>query len=533
MGARHLVGIAAIRAWPLDELTESAQTTDSSSHRVLRVNAQAEAAAESDPSWVGITHDAAAAAIGAQSTRSKQLARATGEVAGATRTAVAELEPIRARLLALVDTALGEGFAVRDDGVVTHPDEARRTDAAYLDQRIRSLLLRVTDLDHALGHRLATLAELIAGQGALVSRPGGGWASPAAVLAQTESLAPADRRAFVESLQSGELAALRRIDSVAVGNLDGVPFDERIAANAASVRRELADEIAAGRGGEPYAQTLTRLSSATLIAFDPATGHYIEQVGSFAVTPPRTGLPGIGVLVPGTGANLLTSGDNARRARDLSRRSGAPVFVYGDGNFPQDLGEAASPKPALTIGANLVNFGRELDAEVAAQAPGTAVTYLGHSYGGSIVGTAEQFGLRADKIVFASSAGTGAADGPWRDPNPDVHRYSLTPPGDPIHLAQKYGAMSHGGDPDSEAAVTRLDTGYYGHGGGHHGELVAGIPSHSGYLDDPDSVAFDNLVAVLADRPTTEYVERAPDIPAEANTARLLDRLEKRLIPHA
>lgn len=40
----------------------------------------------------------------------------------------------------------------------------------------------------------------------------------------------------------------------------------------------------------------------------------------------------------------------------------------------------------------LVAFGKTLDAEIDAVAPGAKTTYIGHSYGGSVVGTAEQLG---------------------------------------------------------------------------------------------------------------------------------------------
>lgn len=84
----------------------------------------------------------------------------------------------------------------------------------------------------------------------------------------------------------------------------------------------------------------------------------------------------------------------------------------------------------------LVDFGHEVDRAVGQNAPGTPVTYVGHSYGGAIVGTAEQMGLRADRILHASSAGTGILPGGYTDPNPNVQRYSMTAPGDPIAIVQ-------------------------------------------------------------------------------------------------
>ncbi len=524
MSAREAVGITAVRAWPLEQYTAGADAADAAAQRMLTATARAQAVFDGDPAWIGVTHDAAAVAIGTTGTRLRRLVRTLTELSAAVRASAAELEPVRGRLLQLVDAGQGEGFLVSDTGYVSPPAPARGADARYLSARIRTLLHRAAALDRDLGRRLTELTGLIAGDGHRVPRPGGGWAAPDQVVGGLAALTPADRRTFFLSLSPGEIAALRTADPALLGNLDGVPFPVRIDANAVNVRRALAVEVAAGRGDGDRARELRGLLSSRLIAFDPAGhGHYIEQIGELSGSP-----PGVGVLVPGTGAGPGTAADNARRARALAERSGAPVFVYVDGDFPQQVlpplglqdpagyrGTAIDPQPARDIGRGLVGFGAALDLEVAGESPGAPVTYIGHSYGGSIVGTAEQYGLRADAVVFASSAGTGAADGPWRDPNPAVQRFSMTPPGDPIHWAQSYGGGVHGGDPDSAPGVTRLDTGYYGHGPGHHGELVAGIRAHGGYLDDPDSTAFGNLVAVLSGESPVEYVWRGEDVPGE------------------
>lgn len=521
MSGREPVGLAAIRAWPLEQYPAGAAAADATAHRLLTAAARSQSVFDADPAWVGVTRATAGAAVGVTATRIHRLAQALTEVSAAVHAAAAELAPVRERLLELVDTGRGEGFGVDDAGWVTAPAPDRRADADYLSARIRSLLRRAVALDRELGRRLDGLSGLLAGDGRRVARPGGGWDTADAVLTRLPALTPADRRSFFLSLSPGEVAALRAADPGLIGNLDGVPFPVRIEANAVNVRRALAAEVAAGRGDGDRARDLRGLLGARLIAFDPAgNGRYIEQIGE--LTGP---VPGVGVLVPGTGAGPHTAAANARRARALADRSGAPVFVYADGDFPQQVapppgpgaaarlpGSAIDPRPARAIGRDLAGFGAALDLEVAGTVPGAPVAYIGHSYGGTIVGTAEQYGLRADAVVFASGSGTGAADGPWHDPNPAVRRYSMTPPGDPIHWAQRFGGL-HGADPDTAPGVTRLDTGHYGQGNGHHGELVAGVGAHGGYLDDPDSTAFGNLVAVLSgDRPAG-YVPRGEDLP--------------------
>ncbi|MBD0323048.1 MAG: hypothetical protein ICV72_06630, partial [Aldersonia sp.] len=217
---------------------------------------------------------------------------------------------------------------------------------------------------------------------------------------------------------------------------------------------------------------------------------------------------------PGANTNLDSSGTNHATAVELARRSGSPIFLYLAGDFPQSIVEAADVGYAATMAPKLVGFGREVDRALAAAVPGTPVTYIGHSYGVSIVGTAEQEGLRADRVVYASSAGTGIHATEWHDPNPNVQRYSMTAPGDPIALSQSapynpHGANTLGGDPDEVPGVIRLDTGYYGATNPlHPDEVVFGPDGHGKYWHDPDSDAFRNLAGVISGGDVIGYVER-------------------------
>jgi hypothetical protein len=199
----------------------------------------------------------------------------------------------------------------------------------------------------------------------------------------------------------------------------------------------------------------------------------------------------------------------------MAKASGSPVLVFMDGDFPQNIGggAAANPRYAQEMAPLLKNFGHEIDREVAAHAPGTAVTYIGHSYGGAIVGSAEQAGLRADRVLHLSSAGTGALfQTGYNDPNPNVQRYSMTAPGDAIGIPQGTGPFGPlgqhpgGSDPDQLPGVIHLDTGHYSHDNGHHGELVFGpTDGHRKYLDDPGSTAFQNIAGVISGGPVTKY----------------------------
>ncbi|MGC4933092.1 alpha/beta hydrolase [Gordonia sp. DT30] len=176
----------------------------------------------------------------------------------------------------------------------------------------------------------------------------------------------------------------------------------------------------------------------------------------------------VAVYVPGTNSNLNGSQSNHNAALNLARASGGPVILYMDGEFPAGNGVSAFVNPfgdndamdttlARRMAPDLVSFGHELDRTLDETSPDAKTTFIGHSYGGSIVGTAEQLGLNADNVIYASSAGTGVIDDqPWHNPNDDVRRYSLTAPGDPIQYFQGLETQ-HGGDPDTTPGVTRLE----------------------------------------------------------------------------
>lgn len=527
-------GIAAVRAWRLEQLGVGALAVDAGAQQVLDSTGAVASALAGAPTWQGVTRTAVGRRVGAYTASGRRLVHMLQAAADAAKQAGSELVPARALLLQLVDSAVLAGFAVTDDGEVSHASPRRQADAAYLGARIRGALATVVDLDESFARRLRQLGGLLSGSGEMIPDPDGGLAPPATVIRKILRMTPEQRRAFWEALSPKESDTLIHGAPHVFGNLDGVPFPARIAANAINIRRALHLEVALGRGDGPRAQELRRMLTPaagvdgrpvprTFIAFsNKGAGSFIEQVGDV-----HPGISGVAVLVPGTGTNLESSTGQRQRALDLARASGAPVFVFADGAFPQVVappwhqahqfgafdGTAVDADPARKMAPALVSFGRELDAEVTLAAPGSEITYIGHSYGGSVVGTADVLGLRADRIVFASSAGTGALDDELLPRPPGVERYSLTPPGDPIHWAQKFGGSVHGGDPDSTPGIRRLDTGYYSPQGALPGRLVAGASSHSDYLDDPGSTAFENIAAVVSGGQPTSYVERAPDLP--------------------
>ena len=133
------------------------------------------------------------------------------------------------------------------------------------------------------------------------------------------------------------------------------------------------------------------------------------------------------------------------------------------------------------------------------------MTVIGHSYGGSIVGTAEVLGLTSDRTLFLAAAGAGVGvddTGDWHNRNPDVLRFSMTAPGDFIEAVQGIPGGPHGADPDEMRGVIRLGAGDYD-----DGRPMAGWDAHSGMLNRP-SDSWRTILAVITGIPDPAPRER-------------------------
>jgi hypothetical protein len=120
---------------------------------------------------------------------------------------------------------------------------------------------------------------------------------------------------------------------------------------------------------------------------------------------------------------------------------------------------------------------------MAADGAGQAkLTVAGHSYGGAVLGQAEHLGLYADRTLYIEAAGMG--NGIWspsdlHNANPNVQRYTMTVPTDPIVFSQRSGwtvdqmlghgsvtaaLVSHGANPQDFPGMTVLEPGKDGAG---------------------------------------------------------------------
>lgn len=236
-----------------------------------------------------------------------------------------------------------------------------------------------------------------------------------------------------------------------------------------------------------------------IIDFDPSgNGRIAELIGTIGPTTTN-----VGVLVPGTYTNMADFNKYAQDAASFVNadpNGHLAMVAWADGTFPQSLVPAAAdPSYAQHTAPDLAAFSHQLRDQIDQQAgPGNnvQVTYAGHSYGGAVVGLAEQDGLDANRTLYIESAGMGHdvwSPSDLHDAQPDVQRYAMTAPGDPISAIQgvQVFGLGHGADPDTFPGVTDLATGNYP-----NGQPITGLAAHNGVFTT-GSDAWKNMYGVF------------------------------------
>ncbi|MFC9893725.1 alpha/beta hydrolase [Nocardia sp. NPDC127579] len=562
--------ISQLAAWDLAGLRAAAQVADDNAVAIYDSLTDSSRAMDAAQDWRGRTRDAAWRRTNEEIDHGHEVRALLVRFADEAQDAHREFEAARKYVLAQRAAAQAAGCAVDDAGYVTHPDGAN-SEAGVHQLNILAGMDEIERIDTTYGEQLAAIrSDLTAIRDGLRDIVFQGVPrDPDDVVTQLAGMTAEERAAAVAQLGADDVRALVIANPDLMGNLNGIPFPVRIAANEINIRNAIQQEKHKPNPDQNRVERLEGLlepiddpsktdrvqkhsesdrtpetelvRSAGLDAADDAkvdrrfimfradegSGHMIEVFGEFG-----TGTTGVGVYVPGTSTSLDGAGTNQAAAWNLADQTKGPIFLYMEGDFPQDLGPSGAMNPAYAaeMAPKLVEFGKEVDREVAQRAPGTPVTYVGHSYGGSVVATAEQHGLRADRILHASSAGTGVQDKGWNNPNPNVQRYSMTAPGDLIGAAQSaprdsglpswldipglpernpHGQNPDGTDPDEMPGVTRLDTGYYAdYNGDGKQEPVFGTDGHGKYWNDPNSTAFRNIAGVISGGEVHAYVER-------------------------
>ncbi|MEV6495211.1 alpha/beta hydrolase, partial [Actinoplanes sp. NPDC051633] len=227
-----------------------------------------------------------------------------------------------------------------------------------------------------------------------------------------------------DSLTEGEQNYFRAHPET-IGNLDGVPINERNAANQQLLRVTIADlkqqEAAApgSTGGRLAAleDLQKRLwvqapggNQLHLIAFDNAgDGQAVVSIGN-----PDTA-KNVATLVPGITNELNNIGHQIDRATTLRPDNDTATVVWLDYNTPEALIGAEPGANSLTPLSDL--RARDGADDLARFQTGLRATHMGtasnnvvvaHSYGTTVAGIAShEYGLNADKLVFVASTNPG------------------------------------------------------------------------------------------------------------------------------
>jgi alpha/beta hydrolase family protein len=437
----------------------------------------------------------------------------------AARDGAGQIDAARTVVLEIVATARAAGFVVADDGSVTAGAVSPLVMLTGGSQPVARdvLAARVVDALDRLGAADADAARDITEAltpphaSPTPTAPAGAWPVPLADVVAGWSAIGQDRIADQIAAMNPEQRQ-RLIDQfpAQVGNTDGVPWPMRIAANRTNIAQAISDER---RKDLPGAQTRIafyqgllaevddpartgRRVDRQILAFDPEKASLIELNGDLgAAKSVAVIVPGLNTTVEGSAANTAT----ARRFVSATRGEVATITYLGGrfpngGNLVAGVVDAADPRYALEMAPRLVAFSEDVDRTVDATGRDIPVTYIGHSYGGSIMGTAEEFGLTADRTLYLAAAGAGVGvDDPsdWHNRNPDVLRFSMTAPGDMIQAVQGFPTSPHGVDPDGMPGVIHLPTGDYD-----DGSPMAGPDAHSDVINAP-SDAWRNILAVI------------------------------------
>lgn len=336
-----------------------------------------------------------------------------------------------------------------------------------------------------------------------------------------------------------------------VGNLDGVPWPARIAANHRTLACDIAQRRAAARPGRfsaqgsgpvfsahtkaqfpvpgPRAKLLAeRLESLAggpgfidrggrarfLLAYDPQRasiaeyiGHAIEQTDDPWAPPLASSVRAVGVFVPGNDSDLLQFEGKSHISSELvllHPHGTTGMIAWQGGRFPSGpLG--LSSLMAKRLAPRLGRFVNAIPRR-----DGVRHVAFGFSFGGAVTGLAMRLGMRVDAVAHVSSAGLGAGIRSLADlpEQARVPHYALMAPGDlsvgPIlGLNVPFGRLSigHGGNPLGTQGIVRLETGWLQHVP-EGGDLSAGrssglVRGHATTVELWGTTAKHNMAAVL------------------------------------
>ena len=289
--------------------------------------------------------------------------------------------------------------------------------------------------------------------------------------------------------------------------MDQIAAADKVAAN---YRAMLNQEVTwVDENGEFHVDKGSRV-----VVFDPKN----EAIASYhgPIDPKTRDVPSwiknVVVHVPGTGTNMQSFGGPDGFGKNLYGAAGGDtaVFVWAGGPLPQTIPEATSPSFSQGLAPKLRDFRDGI------LVPGGAdVVVTGHSYGGAVVGLAEQAGLRADRVLYIAGAGMGdGVHGVQDFPNTsNVPHYSMQSRNE-IVVGLIQDLPMHGQSPiRDQSGVIRLETGFTEAGNPNSPDIESTGPreAHSSPMY-PGSTSFENIVGVVTGSTVELFAEDHVDV---------------------
>ncbi|MFC0249366.1 alpha/beta hydrolase [Citricoccus parietis] len=215
-------------------------------------------------------------------------------------------------------------------------------------------------------------------------------------------------------------------------------------------------------------------------------------------------------FVPGTNSTIASVDryNSALDAMDGDDSEGTVSIYWQGSDLPQDLiRDNATPHFNEQGAPRLAAFDHAADLEMSTQRTRDVdTTYVGHSAGGSLLGTAEREGLDSTNIVYVAPAGTGhEVSSPDDTENEYAHRYLIQTNDDPIAAAQLLGGGAHGGsfwegsNPVQQMGAVQLESGFLGNGS----TVMRG---HTDYFKH-GSTSAENIAGVVYGGEVAPYLE--------------------------
>lgn len=466
------VSVSQLRGWNPVLLTGIAEDIARVNNMFdVRVHYARRTVSETRPHWQGTAADAADARSLADELANTHLIAAVDAYSAAFGTAAREIDAVRNSVLAVVDSALADGFSVLDDGRVLAPvsstgdavvDLVLQSDfeerARGIEAQLKPLLTDAADTDGTCAARLQQAVDTVRGLEPTESATESYSPQVTAILDGHAHLPdePAALADFWDQLTPTDKDGLAAWDPT-IGNRDGLPADDKSRYNTqllgiltvdaranldaiearhpdwmsdsnlprevgahtaedAEVLREYArwldDRDAAEVSLAGYENVHTQLgrdgAPAFLLNIDDSGR------GAMALNNPDTA-QNVATYVPGTSTVLASIDRDMSRAENLldaaNMASPGPNSVVTWLNYtsPPDLHAATSEKFADAGALRLDRFQDGLRA--AHDGLPAHTTVIGHSYGSTVIGHAMRDGssLDVDDVVFVGSPGVGVA----------------------------------------------------------------------------------------------------------------------------